>query len=347
MRVLLLALAAWLAGTADAQLPRDPFCDENASVACKAERRAAVARAYGLSTAKEIAAEGEVEAVRIWSDGALSGALPALSFTHRSGRRPRLEIRTFLRREAGSPIITATFAPPPSAWDRVLAAARGFDAPLSTAWRAKREAIVCTDGSVDTVEVIDASGVHAATAGSCLDPPATVVVERIYRLAVQLVPQCRAIDKASLTDWPPLILDACARLQGEAVAAAGALNAFYAAAFSEGPSLAKARDNPKLVGGASCADGRLDWSGQPAAVGREAVREAYLERIAVLQEVSLEADEFHGVSTSRVEITGRAFHFPKDSGAVAVADMRQTWVRQGAGWCVAATTVGPFRRLSE
>ena len=174
-------------------------------------------------------------------------------------------------------------------------------------------------------------------AHTCDASPALREAFELQRLALALLPPCRALDPAQERE-PLHTLEACSRLEGHRLAAAAALKSAhnFGKAYSHATS--------ELLAGRFHPDGVVEWMGARSGKG-EAARHFWVEHMAKAGRPALLIERVEGKSAARVRITGQLTRWvgPASDRSPQSAPVEFDWLsRTGGAFQVARITVGQW-----
>lgn len=254
--VLLVALSAPPA-VAGQNVPAE--CSDDRGVnRCSIEQHRRVLESYGMKPIEVHAAAGD-QVRRIFYVDGYGKDLLAISFIRSAGRDPMLTIR--VPRSEGAAAEVGETLVPEQVWDQVIAGSEHFDRALAP--RAGREMPpICMHSWVYTIEAADVvengsqrPAVRRETEDACEGGLGQVFASQVAELAVPFFPYCAALDRSQQRNSATL-LNTCAALRGDRLAAAKAHNQLLKLNQLSNPLLTEASLNIFQYRAS------LDWNGE-------------------------------------------------------------------------------------
>lgn len=332
--LLVAVLAAFGVGVATAQqrAPADDALtsdclDDDHNDRCDPETQRAVRERYNLNSIQDLAAMN-VRTRRVFFVDGYGNEMPVVAFERRPGQDPSVIVSELVAHENEQiRVVEMREAIDETVWDDVIRRTQLFHrtlapppAPLRASNGDDEEAIlICLHSWVMTMEASDPGErqpVRSRTQDACNDGLVEEPSFALARIAYEALPYCRALDLARHRNEVTLLQN-CALLQGDRIAAARALNRSMA--------MDDADDLPERVDAYFHASARVDWMGEVAQGAADSAalwqrhdgdRNFFIYRIV-------------GETADRVRVIGVVYEDYGEDARRARAE--QTWTRQG-GW---------------
>lgn len=298
------AFSLFLAAPVPAQEPAtkpSPSCTDDSMIdRCDAGQQARVRALFEVRPVEEHLAAGDQLRRVFYVDG-YGSDLAVITFIRPRGADPRLEVRFPKGREgdAWKPLEAAMSK---AAWDETIERSELFDRALAPRG-ARGEAPICLHSWVYTVEAADPAlggapqRLRRKTGNACHDDLVQAYATEVQRAAVQLLPACALLDPRQHRNEATLLLT-CARLEGDRMAAAEAVNrADLLAAINGAADAGRAQ-------GVFGYNATIDWNGERIGGDRNGAMAGWLQRIVGESYARLTIRRVVGEAADRVRIEG-------------------------------------------
>jgi hypothetical protein len=346
------ALSLLLAAPVAAQAPKakpSPDCGDDRGVdRCAAEQQRRVRELFGVKSIEEHQAAGDQVRRAFYVDG-YGRDIVAIAFVRATGRDPTLRVH-FPRKEGAAAPETMQAPVPKRTWEEVLSGSRLFDRTLLPP--AGGEPFICLHSWVYTIEATDPrpAGSHAPaaqprrkTADACRGDLVQDYATALAQAALRLAPHCAALDPRQHRNEATQ-LAACTMLEGDRLAAAGALNRAH---------LLVAVNSPADAGRAQGVfdyRGFVEWDGERLGGEADRAMAAWLERTTKPTYARLSIRRVVGETADRARVEGTLNRREGEGSSERTMSAPVTLhmaSQPGATdyFTVARAVVGPFKEL--
>lgn len=326
--------------------------DDNGVDRCDAAQQARTRASFGVPEAQALHRQGATVR-RVFTVDGYGRDLPVVSFERSPGRSPRVVVKVQRRLDSSGtgPRELVELSAPLSAadWTEVLrrtslaTRATGPEQPADGV--ARGDVLnICMHSWVATFEAVDQGadgGVRSRTSDACAADATVQAAMFLIETAFRALPECTSLDRARFRHEAQM-LQACALLEGDRVAAAEAMNRFNSPWFAS----PNADSAPAVRALFSFESTNLTQHGEPTVSGYVAVADAWVRLLSGRGGANFSTRRYVGQSADRVRVEGEMWRTRDEATEVATAEM--VWVRRyGNDFQVASVTIGPWTRVDR